>query len=413
MRSQSWSVRIFVLPWKLTPLLCLLVFAGCLGDANDEPRRVTGNSATVYVSVPRAGVAAAAGRAIEAGARLALADAGGRAGDLKIRLRTLSSTEPGGQVWKPDVVHANADRAVEDPHAIAYLGELGFGGSAVSLPVTNGGRLLQVSPTDGLTSLTRIPPGRPRSDPVRLRPEGERNFARLTPSDLLLTEVVLELMRERGTEDFAVIFDQEVYGRELAAQLVARGRRDGPEPLRTEEYRGKVDEIPDMVEAIAAGRPGAVVIAGVAGPGTGRMLSAIDARLPGVPVYATSGMLERDPRRPIPDAPLSVEALSPVLPVSELPARGREVMRRAGKLAGPEAARPEAAYAYEAMRLILDAIEAGGRDRARVAAAALAMRDRRSVIGPYRLRGTGDVDGTRFGLYALENGRFRFVRIED
>ena len=88
-------------------------------------------------------------------------------------------------------------------------------------------------------------------------------------------------------------------------------------------------------------------------------------------------------------------------------------MRRAGKLAGPEAARPEAAYGYEAMRLILDAVEEGGRDRTRVAAAALAMRDRRSVIGRYRLRGTGDVDGTRLALYALENGRFRFVRIED
>jgi branched-chain amino acid transport system substrate-binding protein len=401
------------LPRKLTPLLCLLLFAGCLGDASNEPRRVKGDSATVYVSVPRTGVAAPAGRAVEAGARLALADAGGRAGELGIRMRTLSSTEPGGEVWKPEVVNANADRAVEDPRAIAYLGELGFGGTAVSLPVTNAGSLLQVSPTDGLTSLTRVPPGRPRSDPVRLRPEGERNFVRLTPSDLLLAEVMLELMRESGTERLAVIFDQEVYGRELAAQIVARARRDGPDPVADEEYRGKVDEIPDIVDRIASSEPGAVVIAGVAGPGTGRMLAALDARMPGIPVYATSGMLERDPRRPIPDAPLSVEALTPVLPASELPAAGREVIRRAGELAGPEAARPEAVYGYEAMRVILDAVEQGGRDRAKVAAAAIAMRDRRSALGPYRLRGTGDVDGERFALYALENGRFRFVRIED
>jgi branched-chain amino acid transport system substrate-binding protein len=398
---------------KLIPLLCLLLFAGCLGDAGDEPRRVEGDSATVYVSVPRTGVAAPAGRAVQAGARLALEDAGGRAGKLRIRLQTLSSTEPGGEVWKPEIVNANADRAVKDPSAIAYLGELGFGGTAVSLPVTNAGRLLQVSPTDGLTSLTRIPPGRPRSDPVRLRPQGERNFVRLTPSDLLLAEVMLELMRERGTERLAVIFDQEVYGRELAAQIVARARRDGPDPVADEEYRGQVEEIPDIVEKAAASRPGAVVIAGVAGPGTGRMLAALDARMPGVPVYATSGMLERDPRRPIPDAPLSVEALTPLLPARELPAAGREIVGRAGELAGPTAARPEAVYGYEAMRLILDAVERGGRDRARVAAAALAMGERRSALGPYRVRGTGDVDGERFALFALENGRFRFVRMEN
>jgi branched-chain amino acid transport system substrate-binding protein len=398
---------------RLTPLLLLLAVAGCLGDESDEPARVEGRTATVYLSIPRDGVSAPAGAAVEAGARLALADARGRAGDLRIRLRVLSSTDPQGEVWSPALVNSNAEEAAEDPHAIAYLGELGYGGSAVSLPVTNAAGILQVSPTDGLTSLTRTPPGRPRSDPLRLRPEGERNFVRLVPNDLLLVEVMLELARERGTERLAVIFDQEVYGRELAAQIVARARRDGPDPVSTEEYRGKVDEIPDIVEKVATDRPGAVVIAGVAGPGTGRILAAIDAQLPGVPVYATSGILARDPARPIPDAPISVEALTPILPERELPKEGREIIRRAGRLAGPAAVRPEAVYGYEAMRLILDAVEEGGRSRKQVAAAALDMRDRRSALGPYRLRGTGDVETERFSLYTLQDGRFKFERMEE
>jgi branched-chain amino acid transport system substrate-binding protein len=384
-----------------------------LGDASNEPTRVEGDSATVYLSMPHHGVAAPAGGAVEAGARLALADAGGRAGGLDIRLRPVSSTEPDEEIWEPDLVNSNAEEAVEDPRAIAYLGELGYGASVVSLPVTNAARLLQVSPMDGLTSLTRTPPGRPRSDPLRLRPEEERNFARLTPSDLLEVEVLLELMRQRGTERLAVVFDQEVYGRELVAQIVARARRDGPEPLGTEEYRGKVDEIPDIVDKLAEGHPDAVVLAGVAGPGTGRLLAAVDTRLPGVPVYATSGLLARDRDTPIPDAPISVEALTPVLPREELPREGWEIMRRARRQGAPEAARPEAVYGYEAMRLILDAIEVGGRVRARVTAAALEMRERRSALGRYRLRGTGDVDGERFALYALRDGRFEFVRMQD
>ena len=66
----------------------------------------------------------------------------------------------------------------------------------MSLPVTNAGRMLQVSPTDGLTSLTQIPPGRPRSDPCApAAGSGERNFVRLTPNDPATTwEVLLELM---------------------------------------------------------------------------------------------------------------------------------------------------------------------------------------------------------------------------
>jgi hypothetical protein len=39
------------------------------------------------------------------------------------------------------------------------------------------------------------------------------------------------------------------------------------------------------------------------------------------------------------------------------------------------------------------------------------MRERSSPLGVYRMRGTGDVDGARFALYALQDGRFEFVRV--
>ncbi len=67
-------------------------------------------------------------------------------------------------------MEANAKRAADDPRAIAYLGEVDRGASAVSVPRTNRADLLQVSPLDGLTSLTRRPPGRPRAGPERYYP---------------------------------------------------------------------------------------------------------------------------------------------------------------------------------------------------------------------------------------------------
>lgn len=398
--------------WLAPAAACVaLTLGGCLGEsAGEEPVRVKGEAATVYLSLPQHGVSASAARAVETGARLALADAGGRAGDLRIRLRSLSSTNPGERVWDPELVSANAGRAADDPNAIAYLGELDLGASAISLPITNAAWLLQVSPEDALTSLTRTPPGRLRSDPERLRPSGERNFVRVVPSDLILAETLVELMRDRGAERPAVVFDQEIYGRELAAQLIARARRDGRGPVASEEYRGKVEEIPDLADDLAEADPDSVVYAGVAGPGTERLLAAIDTRMPGVPVYATSGILARDPRRPIPAAPVSVEALTPVLPGAELTPDGRRLMRRAREAGGEAAERPEVAYGYEAMQVILDAVAIGGRDRRRVTRAALAFRERGSPIGSYRLRGTGDVDGQMIALYGLRDGRFRFVR---
>ena len=81
----------------------------------------------------------------------------------------------------------------------------------------------------------------------------------------------------------ALVFDADIYSRELAGQLVALGRRDGPLPVRFEEYLGEVEEIPDVARRLAEGRPDLVVYAGIAGPGTGRMVAQIEARLPGVP----------------------------------------------------------------------------------------------------------------------------------
>jgi branched-chain amino acid transport system substrate-binding protein len=74
-------------------------------------------------------------------------------------------------------------------------------------------------------------------------------------------------------------------------------------------------------------------------------------------------------------------------------------------------ARPEAVYGYEAMRLVLDAIARAGPDRQRVIRRAVDVRERRSPLGEYGMRATGDVDGQRFALRALRDGRLRFERM--
>jgi branched-chain amino acid transport system substrate-binding protein len=409
----SVGVTISGLARTTTAALALLALAlgGCLGG-EERSTRIEGGKVTVYSSLPRHGVSAAAARAAAAGQRLALQEAGGRAGDIEIDVVELDSAEPGERLWDPDLVSMNAQEAADDPRAIAYLGELDYGASAVSVPITNEAGVLQVSPTDGLTSLTRTPLGRPRAGPERYYPEGERSFARLVPADELLAEALLARVRDTGATSVAVLYDGEIHSRELGGILHALARRDGPKPVETKEYRGRVDEIPDVVRDVAEDRPAVLLYAGIAGPGTGRILAQVDRALPGVPVYATYGMLARDPAVPIPTAPPSVNALGPVPPESELPAEGRRLLARLRETEGAEVARPEALYGYEAMRLVIDAVRTAGADRARVIEEALRIRERRdSPLGPYRVRATGEVETTSFALHALRDGRFAFERM--
>jgi branched-chain amino acid transport system substrate-binding protein len=391
--------------------LLALATSGCLGG-EERSSRIQGDTVTIYSSLPRHGVSAAAARATAAGQQLALADAGGRAGDLEVRLVELDSSEPAERLWDPDVVSMNAKEAADDPRAIAYIGELDYGASAVSVPITNGAGLLQVSPLDGLTSLTRAPLGRPRAGPDRYYPEGGRSFVRLVPADELVAEALMSRVRETGADSVAVLYDGEIHSRELGGILQALARRDGPEPVEIEEYRGRVDEIPDVIRDIAEDRPELVLYAGIAGPGTGRILAQIDSLLPGVPVYSTTGLLARDPEVPIPAAPASVNSVTSILPESELPPPGRRLLDRLRETQGDDVARPEAVYGYEAMRLVLDAIRRAGPDRERVIEEALRIRERRrSPLGPYRMRATGEVETSSFALYSLRDGRFTFERM--
>jgi branched-chain amino acid transport system substrate-binding protein len=411
----SALVRISGLPWTRTAAastlaLAALALAGCLGG-EERSTRIGGDTVVVYSSLPHHGVSVPAARAAAAGERLALDEAGGEAGGLKVKLVQLSSTEDDERLWDPDLISANADRAADDPKAIAYIGELDYGGSAVSLPITNDAELLQVSPTDSLTSLTQRTPGRPRAGPERYYPTKQRSFARLVPNDDLLAETLLELARTDGARRLGVLFDGEIYGRELAGELAALGRRDGPDPVAIEEYRGRVEEIPDVVRNLADADPNVVAYAGIANPDTARLLAGIRERLPGVPVYASAGLLARDPRRPIPAAPDEVQVVAAVAPAREMPASGRRLLARLRRHTGRDVARPEALYGYEAMRVVLDAIRAGGPDRERVRRAALRTRVRRSPMGDFLLRATGDVDNQRFGVWSLTAGRFEFDRM--
>jgi branched-chain amino acid transport system substrate-binding protein len=324
-----------------------VALGGCLGEGGgDEPHVVKGDVATVYTSVPSHGVSLSDAEQVLAGERRALEHRHGRAGGFRIRLSELPATDDREHPWDPGLVAANANRAADDPTAIAYLGELDYGATAVSLPITNDAGLLQVSPLDGLTSLTQRPPGRPRAGPERYYPSGSRSFVRIGPTDLSEARAIVERLKDADATRIGIVFDREIYGRELAAQVAELARDEGLMPVALQEYRGQVDGIPDIVRQLADARPDAVVELSVAGRGTIPMFVSIDAALPGVPVYATSGMLAL-PELSVPPGPEHIEAFGPVL--------------------GPERA------GFDAMRLVLDAIDAGRRDRRSVIAAGLRL----------------------------------------
>jgi branched-chain amino acid transport system substrate-binding protein len=377
--------------WSIA-VLVLALAAGVAGCGEDDPEPRADGSLAVYSSVPRKGVLARQGEAVAAGQKLALEDAGERAGGRRVRLVQLDSAGDGDDPWDPAEIESNANDAVDDPAAVAYLGETSLGGSAVSVPVTNADGLLQVSSGDSLPSLTQPDPGGGGEIPARYYPEKDRTFLRLVPHGGLEAKVLVDWARERGAGAVVIVRDQRVHGSELASWALYEAQR-AKLPVEVERALDDAD-YEDLAEDVVKDRPKAVILTMPAGEGADRMVAALRAVLPSTPILASASVSA--------DPPDGVEFIDPHLPPQEYGETTSRVLKRLGRHAGDPYAL-DALYGYESMRLVLDAIERakpkGDDARAAVLRAALGARRVDGVFGTYSLVPGGDVATTAFGSF--------------
>src|SRR3954466_10746340 len=254
----------------------LALACGCGGSGGGTTARAPDGPLTVYLSVPGHGIDAGAAAAVASGARLALQDAHGRAGDRDLRLVQIDDSKPEGPTWDPAVVEANAARAAKDPTAIAYIGELDKGGSAGSSPATHERGILQVSPLDGLTTLTRQQPGAVQgTGPARYYPSGRRTFLRLVPRAALQADELVDWAREQGGQRIAVVQDEQVFGRALAQQVAVAAERLHVPVTDLPETHDDPAGFDEFARKLAAKRPDVVIYTGIGDPTAGLLLQAI------------------------------------------------------------------------------------------------------------------------------------------
>src|SRR3954447_9175768 len=204
----------------LAALLLALPIAGCgiAGVAKIEA------PVTVYVSLPLTGPRAADGRDAADGARLALEQAQGKAGSIQARAQFLDDAK--GRNWDPVAVGANARRAVQDSSAAAYIGELDSEPTRASVPITNDAGLIQVSPGAGGVDLTQPAAGYPNS-PDRYQPSGSPSFARTVPADDVVADAAASWASELGATEAAVRSDGSAFQNLAASEFKAAAAEHG------------------------------------------------------------------------------------------------------------------------------------------------------------------------------------------
>ena len=420
-RASSESSRVTLRPALLAALAALAarVLSGCLGDdeAAERRSRSAAHVLTLYASRPTEGPSAATAPGGRRGAA-----PGARGRGRRARAATASGWSPCRRRsratgnWDPGQVSENAERAANDPRAIAYLGELNLGASAVSVPVTNNAGLLQVSPADGLASLTEAPPrsaARARALlPVRAR----------APSCGSCPTTWCRRADRRphgGARRGAPGADRG--HRRLRARAGRRGRRRGApggHPARRHQGPARRPRHgPRRRRRAGRGRgaPDAVVLALARDRYTPQLLSGLRRALPQARAAHGRRRARRGSRcwrRRAPSRRRSRR--SPRRPRAGPAPRGAACSTGSRRDQGAELASrpPSGATSRCASRSTRSGPRsaAAGAPSAGVIHAALSPRARRSPIGTYEVRRNGAVEGLPMALYRLRGDRFEYVR---
>ncbi|MDQ3608915.1 MAG: branched-chain amino acid ABC transporter substrate-binding protein [Actinomycetota bacterium] len=395
---------------------CCLLFAACGGNglrAAGEDDQIEGTrTLTVYTSMPLHGPAAATGRDAVKAVKLALEEAQGRAGLFGLNFVALdaATTETETESWDRDRVLENARRAISDAGAIAYIGELSSGASALSVPVLNEGGVLMVSPSSTYVGLTREG-GIGRGEPERFYPSGERTFARMVPADHVQAAAQVELMAEEDVERLYVLHGAGLYGRGLAEQVETAAQREGIEVLAVERASDDPTDAEGVARDVAEAAPDGVLYAGDVGSNAPGVLDAVNEAAPDTDLFVPDALATTQFLEGV-DARLErrLHVTSPTSDRRRLPSAAQAFHERFRATFG-KAPEPYAVFAYESVKAIMAAVERAGpqgNDRSAVTEQFLGLERRDTVLGDYSIAADGDTSLRRYGAYRVSDGRLVF-----
>ena len=386
------------------------------GGGGEQTAGETPETLKIYSSLPLQGAARTQAVAAVNGAKLALKQAGGKAGKFPIEYESLddSTAQAGG--WEPGATSANALKAASDESAIGYIGEFNSGATAVSLPILNEAGVAQVSPGNTAVGITSDDPGATPGEPDKYYPTGKRTYARVLPKDTYQGAALASLAKEQNCASAYILNDKEVYGAGLAKNVELAAKTVGLEIKGNDGIDKNAANYRSLGQKVKATGAQCLIYSGITANNAVQIFKDMAVALPDAPLLGPEGVGETgffDPEEGglPPEVADRVLITIPGVAPEEYPPAGKEFLAAYSAEYGEKNPDRYAVYGYETMSLLLDAIKRAGdngNDRAAVVDALMSTKDREGVFGTYSIDENGDITLTPYGAYKIDNGAMVF-----
>jgi branched-chain amino acid transport system substrate-binding protein len=379
------------------------------GSSSTSPSAAAGGKTVdIYSSLPMQGASSAQTIPLVNGIKLALSQAGGKAGQWTVNYQVLDDSTAAAGKWDPGQTAANARKVASDSKAVFYIGEFNSGASEVSIPILNEAGIPQVSPANTYVGLTTSLPGSAPGEPQKYYPTGKRTYLRIVPIDSIQAAADLIAMKNAGCTKVAVANDKEAYGAGLATLLELEKGFYGVTIASNTGIDPTAPNFRSYASTVQGQGANCFFFSGIVSNGAVQITKDVHSAIPTAKIFGGDGVCTDSytnaSKGGVPAAidPL-LQCTVATQNLSAYPG-GRDFLAAYQAKYGGSSPDPYAIYGYAVMQLALNTIKnlgAQGNSKTAVLAALFADKSVQSVLGTYGFNANGDTTLKSYGLYKV------------
>lgn len=341
--------------------------------------------------------------------RYVLEQAGWKAGDLNVAYQGCDDSTAQAAAWDSGKCSENAQAYAANSKLVGVIGTFNSGCAQIIIPVLNeapDGAIAMISPANTKVCLTTSVPSCESTEPDKYYPSGERNYARVVALDDSQAATIAQYAKDDlGLKSVFIVNDKQAYGLGLATNLENSFKFLDIEVKGNEGWDAKASNYEALFNKVKASGAEGVVFSGLVTLNGVKLIKDKFAVLGGndeVPLLAPDGFtpfteVDKAGTPATTGMFVTVAGSSADALVAEGGA-GREFINAFKADTGVSRVEPYTSYAAAAAQVLLDAIAAGGEDRAAIIDNMLGS-EVDGILGQFSINNEGDVSSGAITVY--------------